>query len=45
MVRLLALPHCDLVARFGPEPLRAEDRVSLAKALHAASLKIFTPSA
>ncbi|MBP7342279.1 MAG: 1-acyl-sn-glycerol-3-phosphate acyltransferase [Syntrophaceae bacterium] len=45
LIHLLALPHCDIVARFGPEPIRGEDRVSLAKALHAASLKIFTPSA
>lgn len=45
LIHTLALPHCDLIIRFGPEPLTAPDRFSLAQALHAASIAIFTPSA
>ncbi|MRR18341.1 MAG: hypothetical protein EG826_18010 [Deltaproteobacteria bacterium] len=44
LMHLLALPHCDMVIRFGPNPIAGKDRVSLAGELHKASLKIFTPS-
>lgn len=44
LMHLLALPHCDMVICFGPNPISGKDRVSLAGELHAASLKIFTPS-
>lgn len=43
--RMLALPCSDLTFRFGPAPLSGNDRISLANALYASSLNIFTPSA
>jgi hypothetical protein len=45
LIRFLALPYCDLVFCFGPAPIVGNDRISLANALYAASLDIFTPCA
>jgi 1-acyl-sn-glycerol-3-phosphate acyltransferase len=43
LVRLLALPWCEVVVRFAPEPITAPDCVSLAADLQRAVQDIFTP--
>jgi 1-acyl-sn-glycerol-3-phosphate acyltransferase len=43
VVRLLALPWYEMHVRFAPEPVWAEDRITLANELHRKVQHIFTP--
>ena len=43
LVRLLALPHSEIVVRFGREPIHGNNPVQLANELQQAVTRIFTP--